>query len=225
MNKDKKLAVFIDCENISPKYINSIFVELANYGEVTIRKAYHNWSNERSKNWKKEIQKYAIEPIQVFSNINTKNSIDIDITIDVMDTINESYVNSIILVSSDSDFTKLGMRIKAKGFEAIGFGEKKTPEILRNSYTTFIELPIKNKISTSNSNIISILKESIQNTKEDKDYSLLSQIGGYLKNKGSQYNPKNYGGKSWSDIFEQYPHIFSLSYQDSKRSIKIVYIK
>lgn len=225
MNTEKKLAVFIDCENISPKYINSIFKELAKYGEATIKKAYHDWSSERSKNWKKEIQKFAIEPIQVFSNIHTKNSIDIDITIDVMEILNESYINNIILISSDSDFTKLGMKIKAKGFEVIGFGEKKTPNILRNSYTTFIELPIKNKISINNSNIIKILKESILNTKEDNDYSLLSHIGVYLKNKNSQYNPKNYGGKSWSDIFEQYPDIFSLSYLDSKRSIKTVQLR
>lgn len=73
---NKKIAVFFDSENISSKYVNEIFNELAKIGELTINKAYHNWSNNQSENWNKVLSEFVIKPVQVFPNITGKNSID-----------------------------------------------------------------------------------------------------------------------------------------------------
>ena len=143
--KDNKIAVFFDCENISSRYVDEIIDELAKVGEVIIKKAYHNWRENSSVNWDDKLKEFAIDAIQVFPNIAGKNAADSKLIIDVMNIIYQSRINTVCIVSSDSDFTVLASEIKSKGISSIGFGEKKTPESLRKAYTTFYELPVKKK--------------------------------------------------------------------------------
>ncbi|CUV65041.1 conserved hypothetical protein [Sulfurovum sp. enrichment culture clone C5] len=223
---NKKLAVFFDCENISATYVKETFDELANYGEVIIRKAYADWSNKNNKAWNDKFHKFTIEPMHIIPNVLNKNASDIKMVIDVMNTMISSKIDVIALVSSDSDFTSLVIDIKSKGFEVIGFGEKKTPESLRNAYSTFIELPIKNKTADSNDEgLIEILKDAINSTKEENDYTLISTVGTYLKNKNSSFIAKNYGANTWGDIFKKYSNIFEISYLDDRKSKIVVKIK
>lgn len=220
---DKKIALFIDCENISPKYIDDIFNELANYGEVIIRQAYRNYVNN-NKNWETILMKYAIKPIQTIFNINSKNISDFQIVIDVMNTIYNSKIDIIVLASSDSDFTSLAIEIKSKGVEVIGFGEQKTPKALVNAYSIFIELPVGSSIKEDNS-LKEILRDAIKNTCNDSGFSLVSQIGIYLKNKNSSYHAKNFGKNTWGDIFKIYSKDFEIDYKDIKKSTLIVKIR
>ncbi len=220
---DKKIALFIDCENISPKYIDDIFNELANYGEVIIRQAYRNYV-KNNKNWESILMKYAIKPIQTIFNINSKNISDFQIVIDVMNTIYNSKIDIIVLASSDSDFTSLAIEIKSKGVEVIGFGEHKTPEALKNAYSIFIELPVGGSIKEDDT-LKEILKDAIENTCNDSGFSLVSQIGSYLKNKNSSYHAKNFGKNTWGEIFKMYPKDFEIDYKDTKKSTLIVKIK
>lgn len=220
---DKKIALFIDCENISPKYIDDIFNELANYGEVIIRQAYRNYV-KNNKNWESILMKYAIKPIQTIFNINSKNISDFQIVIDVMNTIYNSKIDIIVLASSDSDFTSLAIEIKSKGVAVIGFGEHKTPEALKNAYSIFIELPVGGSIKEDDT-LKEILKDAIENTCNDSGFSLVSQIGSYLKNKNSSYHAKNFGKNTWGEIFKMYPKDFEIDYKDTKKSTLIVKIK
>lgn len=226
MNNDKKIAVFFDCENISAKYTQEIFDDLANYGEVIIRKAYDNWNVQRSTPWIEKLQEFAMESIQIFPNIAKKNAIDIKIVIDVMNTICYSKVDVIALVSSDSDFTELAKEVKSKDFEVIGYGETKTHKSLRNAYSTFIEIPINDdKITKNEEKLLVILKNAINSIKGDTDYVFISQIGSYLKNKEASLIAKNYGGNTWGDIFKKFPNIFEVSHLDDKKSQTIVKVK
>lgn len=223
---NKKIAVFFDCENISSKYVSDIFDELANYGEVTIRQAYKDWGSNQNKGWDEQIPKFAIKPIQVTSHSSSKNVSDFQIVIDIMNTMHISNVDIIVIVSSDSDFTSLAIEIKSKGFEVFGFGEIKTPESLRNAYSTFIELPTSNQSSIKNeSNLLSLLKDAVEKTKSDNGYALISQVGNYLGRKNASYNAKNYGANTWGDIFKKYTNYFEIDYLDSKKSAIVVRIK
>ena len=56
-----------------------------------------------------------------------KNSDDIELTITAMDLLHERGVAGYCIVSSDSDFTPLVMRLRESGKLVIGFGEKKSP--------------------------------------------------------------------------------------------------
>ena len=145
--KEKKIAVFFDCENISGSHVASIFDELVKYGEVIIKQSFKDWSSSDKKSWDQELhEKFAIEPIQVFKSKSAKNSSDLRMQRAVMEIMNKKNIDIIVLVSSDSDFRDLAMSIRADNFEAIGFGDSKTPNSLRNAYSIFIELPIKKEL-------------------------------------------------------------------------------
>ena len=214
---NKKIAIFFDCENISSKYVDEIFDELAKIGEITINKAYHNWSNIQSNGWSEKLSQYAIDPIQVFPNISGKNSIDMKLAIDVTNTTHLNNVDIIVLVSSDSDFSALAIDIRAKGIESIGFGEEKTPTSLRRAFNTFYELPQINKKKKP----IQLLKEAINNTKGDNGLAYVSQVTKYLKNKDSSLNAKNYGVQRWSDMLKEESNHFIIIYKDDKRTLLV----
>ena len=214
---NKKIAIFFDCENISSKYVDEIFDELAKIGEITINKAYHNWSNNQSNGWSEKLSQYAIDPIQVFPNISGKNSIDMKLAIDVTNTTHLNNVDIIVLVSSDSDFSALAIDIRAKGIESIGFGEEKTPVSLRRAFNTFFELPQINK----KKNPIELLKEAINNTKGDNGFAYVSQVTKYLINKDSSLNAKNYGVQRWSDMLKEESNHFIIIYKDDKRTLLV----
>lgn len=225
--QNKKIAVFFDCENISASYVDSIFDELAKYGDVIIKQSFKDWGNSNSKSWNRELhEEFAIEAIQVFSAKGAKNSCDMRIQRAINETINHKKVDIIVLVSSDSDFRDLIINVKANGFETIGFGESKTPLSLKNAYSTFIELPIKKEYEKrKNNEVIKLLKEAIEKTKKDDDYSLVSQMGSYLKNKNSSYNPKNLGASTWGEIIKKYPDYFEWTHSDKGKSTLIVKAK
>uniref|UniRef100_UPI0040482559 NYN domain-containing protein n=1 Tax=Aliarcobacter sp. TaxID=2321116 RepID=UPI0040482559 len=227
MKNDKKIAIFFDCENISANHVPSIFDELANYGEVIIKQSFKDWSSSNNKSWSQELhEEFAIEPIQVFKSKSAKNSSDLRIQRAVLEIMNKKNIDIIVLVSSDSDFRDLAMSIRSDNFEAIGFGDLKTPKSLRNAYSIFIELPIKKELEKNkDSEIIELLKEAIINTKDEKDFCLVSEIGTYLKNKNSSNNPKNFGANTWGDIIKKYPDIFNSDHLDKNKSQLIVSLK
>jgi len=221
MNQNKKIAVFFDCDNVSSKYIKEIFDELANIGDVIISQAYADWGSPRLKSWRDQIPVFAIKQIQTTPNTSSKKNVaDFQMLIDIMDTMSDSRADMIVIVSSDSDFTSLVINIKSKGFEVMGFGESKTIESIRVAYNEFIELPIKKEIQEDNKDIITILQEAIKILKDDNNEVLISQIGTYLKRQKSSYNPKNYGGNTWSSILKRYPTFFKV-YTDPHKKSKV----
>lgn len=216
--KDNKIAVFFDCENISSRYVDEIIDELAKVGEVIIKKAYHNWRENSSTHWDDKLKEFAIDAIQVFPNITGKNAADSKLIIDVMNTIYQSGINTICIVSSDSDFTVLASEIKSKGITSIGFGEKKTPESLRKAYTTFYELPVKKKIKNK---AISLLLEAINDLKNEDDYVNISSVTNYLTNKDSSFISQNYGYKKWSDFIKEEKSYFVYEYRNNNSILMV----
>ncbi|MGA1938767.1 NYN domain-containing protein [Arcobacter sp. YIC-310] len=217
---NKKVTVFIDCENISSEYIPQIFENLKKFASISFAKAYGNWKI-LGKNWEKMILKYGIEEEHVISTIKGKNSVDIKMTIDILNMSNKNNVDSVVIISSDSDFRSLVLDLKSKNIETIGFGEVKTHESLKNVYNTFIELPINLNIK-KNDKLLIILKDAIKNVKSFRGVTLISQIGSYLKEKDPYYRPKNFDVKSWTEAFKKYEEIFQIGYLDKRKSIMYV---
>ena len=209
--KNKKIALFIDCENISHKHIDKIIDELANYGELHIRKAYGDWTNSSLKGWNEKLFDYSLEPIHQPAYTTTKNATDIKMTVDIMKIMcNHSYINYIALVTSDSDFTPLITEIKSQAIQVIGFGESKTSSILQKACSEFIKVGIvkQNTNLEKNIKLLNILKNAVRHTRDDDDFAYVSEIGSYLKNQNST-TAKNYGNyKSWGDVFRNLKNIF-----------------
>lgn len=138
--KTSKLAVLIDADNASAKDIENILNELTKYGEATVKRIYGNFVNQNG-SWKQAINNLAIKPMQQFAYTTGKNATDGFMIIDAMDLLYTDRIDGFAIVSSDSDFTALAIRIKEQGATVYGFGKKQTPEAFRNacSHFTYVE--------------------------------------------------------------------------------------
>lgn len=130
MKRQDKIAVLIDAENVSKKYIKLIMDEVNEFGTPTYKRVYGDFSNPSVSSWKDVLSTYALTPVIQFNYVKGKNSSDSAIIIDAMDILYSGNVNGFCLVTSDSDFTKLANRLREAGMLVIGMGEKKTPTSL-----------------------------------------------------------------------------------------------
>ena len=142
MSTEQQYAVLVDAENVSPKYINIIFDEASNYGITTYRRIYGDWTSTRNNGWKEVLLDNSITPIQQYSYTDGKNSSDSAMIIDAMDILYTGNVDGFILVSSDSDFTRLASRLRESGMNVIGMGESKTPGAFISACNSFKYLDI-----------------------------------------------------------------------------------
>jgi len=136
--KNKNIALLIDCENTSREAVEPVLNELAKYGVVNIRRAYGDWKSPELKNWEKHSLLFALKPVQQFGYTKGKNATDAAIIIDAMDILYTNEVDSFAIMSSDSDFTPLVVRLLESGKEVFGFGQKKTPDPFVKACSQFI---------------------------------------------------------------------------------------
>ena len=136
------IALLIDSDNVSPRYISSILSELSKYGKITIRRMYGDWSQDRLHSWMRCSSRFSLTPVMQPNNTPGKNASDIGLIIDAMDILYTGDVQGFCLVSSDGDFNKLATRLREAGKFVIGMGEKKTPESFRASCERFIFLDV-----------------------------------------------------------------------------------
>ncbi len=142
MSDDRRFAVLIDIENISRKYVGLILDEASNYGDLTIKRAYGDWTKAESASWRNELLENSIIPMQQFNNTFGKNSSDSALIIDAMKILYSSNVDGFCLVSSDSDFTRLAATLKEEGKIVVGMGESKTPNALIKACDSFKMLDV-----------------------------------------------------------------------------------
>ena len=219
-----KYAILIDSENVSAKYIESIFDELSRLGSITVRKIYGDWSKNNN-GWDKDcLLSYSIQPVQQFSYTAGKNSTDSAMIIDAMDLLYTSNIDGFCLVTSDSDFTRLASRLREAGKQVIGMGERKTPKAFVSACTSFkildslvnedLNKPASKPVSmetavSDESSITSIrdIKKTVYNIideNEDKDKKThMGEIGSRLVNKYPDFDVRNYGYSKLSTFLSE----------------------
>ncbi|MDX5362622.1 MAG: NYN domain-containing protein [Pseudazoarcus pumilus] len=133
-----RLAVLIDADNAQAAVIEGLLAEIARFGEATVKRIYGDFTSPNSAQWKKVLNRHAIKPVQQFAYTTGKNATDSTLIIDAMDLLYTRRFDGFCLVSSDSDFTGLALRIREEGLMVFGFGEKKTPEAFRNACHRFL---------------------------------------------------------------------------------------
>lgn len=133
-----RLAVLIDADNVPASYADAIFDEIAALGEASVRRIYGDWSAIRLAGWARKVAMLGLVADQQFSNTKGKNASDIGLVIAAMDFLHSGLFDGFVLVSSDSDFTRLAARIREQGLDVFGIGEKKTPEAFRMACKRFI---------------------------------------------------------------------------------------
>ncbi len=245
-NQQKNIAMFIDCDNVSAKYIDSIFKDLSQYGKITIRKAYGDWSNRHLNSWENVLLDYSIQPYQQFAYTNNKNASDIAIVIDVMDSIYTKDIDVVALITSDSDFTPLVARILSDAKTVLGYGEEKTPDALVKACSQFIyvEKFIQLQEKSKEFNDISEDKQDFKNSYKGKDYDAkkdhnlkkslidaveqvsgdngwadLKDVGLYIS-QNSSFSPINHGFKKLG-LLIKYLDIFEVRYTNDNFTLLV----
>lgn len=142
METENKIAMLIDADNVSHRNIKEMTDELARFGNLTIKRIYGDFTKPSMNGWKDVLLKNAINPIQQYNYTTGKNATDSSMIIDAMDILYSNQVDIFCLVSSDSDFTRLAMRLREAGKEVIGMGMKQTPQPFIAACNKFICLEV-----------------------------------------------------------------------------------
>ena len=142
IDKELKLAVLIDADNVPYSNVKGMMEEIAKFGTPTTKRIYADWTKPNSNGWKSVLLEHAITPIQQYSYTVGKNSSDSAMIIDAMDLLYSDKVDGFCIVSSDSDFTRLAIRLRESGMKVIGIGEKKTPNSFIVACDRFIYIEV-----------------------------------------------------------------------------------
>ena len=140
--KELKLAVLIDADNVPYSNVKGMMEEIAKFGTPTTKRIYADWTKPNANGWKSVLLEHAITPIQQYSYTVGKNSSDSAMIIDAMDLLYSDKVDGFCIVSSDSDFTRLAIRLRESGMKVIGIGEKKTPNSFIVACDRFIYIEV-----------------------------------------------------------------------------------
>lgn len=206
--RQQRLAVLIDADNSPAAIVEGMLDEIAQYGVASVKRIYGDFTDNRLKSWKSTLLEYGIHPMQQFAYTSGKNATDSAMIIDAMDLLYTENFDGFCIVSSDSDFTRLALRIREAGLIVYGFGERKTPTSFMSACDKFIYIenlrqavikdttPKKEKIKLNlktDKKLIALLKNAVYDTADDAGWSFLGAIGQNIANKQSSFDPRSYG--------------------------------
>ncbi len=213
MEKEMRYAVLIDADNVAAKYTKNILDELSNYGVVTYKRVYGDWTRPNLAGWKSMALDNAITPVQQYSYTTGKNSTDSAMIIDAMDILYSNNVDGFCIVSSDSDFTRLAIRLRESGKHVIGMGEQKTPKPFSAACNAFKYLEIlaeeeiqsaavddKVEMKTLESAIIRIIAENANL----EDEINIGELGSRLQGRYPDFDVRNYGYSKFSQFLKDF---------------------
>lgn len=233
-----RLAVLIDADNAQAAVIKRLLTEIAQFGEATVKRIYGDFTTQQSSSWKKVLQKYAIKPVQQFAHTTGKNATDSTLIIDAMDLLYTRKFDGFCLVSSDSDFTGLAMRLREEGLTVLGFGEQKTPTAFRNACDRFIftemlrstnsaqgttpktENSQKSKKETTSSKSSTkshrtkspfpkkLVLDALEQSSDNEGWANLGTFGSYLTKLQPDFDARMYGYKKLSQLVKAMTDIF-----------------
>ena len=224
----KLLAVLIDADNVLARHAEAILKEISTIGEPALRRVYGDWSSTQLAGWKNQARDLGLVMHQQSANTKGKNASDIGLVIDAMDILHAGKFDGFVLVSSDSDFTRLASRIREEGLEVVGIGEAKTPESLRKVCNRFILIeniiedgepaaeakphpartsgdaaaqPERTKTPKEPaSNAIPLIIAAMRAIDPDGEWYSMGQIGQYITQGAPDFDTRTYGAAKLSDL-------------------------
>ncbi|SMB21973.1 conserved protein of unknown function [Sterolibacterium denitrificans] len=249
-----RLAVLIDADNAQAAVIEGLLAEIARFGEATVKRIYGDFTAPTSASWKKVLQKYAIKPVQQFAYTTGKNATDSTLIIDAMDLLYTRKFDGFCLITSDSDFTGLAMRLREEGLTVLGFGEKKTPEAFRNACHKFLFTEVLRPSATneptaqpqkaendhpppqsqSPAETAEVKQEfpkkfvlaALEQSSDDTGWAHLGTFGSYLTKLQPDFDSRIYGYKKLSDLVKAKTEIFITEERQAPGSTqKVLYLR
>lgn len=248
LKHDLKLAVVIDADNVPHKNVKGMMEEIAKFGIPTFKRIYGDWTKPNLAGWKAVLLENAITPIQQYSYTTGKNSSDSAMIIDAMDILYAGKVDGFCIVSSDSDFTRLAIRLRESGMKVFGFGEQKTPNPFIVACDKFVYLEILNDPTLSDSDdsslsnktvavkktslrkvdtkTISMISSTINDLADEDGWAFLGDVGNLLSKKKTDFDARNYGFEKLTPLIKSLTRYFEIDERVTERAaIKHVFVR
>jgi len=246
IQKDIRLAVLIDADNVPYSNVKGVMEEIAKYGTPTFKRIYGDWTRQTVAGWKKVLLENAITPIQQYSYTSGKNSSDSALIIDAMDILYSGKVDGFCIVSSDSDFTRLATRLREAGMKVFGIGQKKTPNPFIVACDKFIYMEIipvfdeiepvdslvksakvkdKPVVDKVNKDTIKLIRTTINDLADENGWAFLGDVGNLLLKKHPDFDPRNFGFPKLTPLLKSLFHFEIDKRETDKAGIKLVFIK
>ena len=231
---DKNIALLIDADNASPDHLDEVLLVLGELGTINIRRAYGNWAKASLKGWGELTGLHSILPIQQFDVVKGKSATDMRMVIEAMDLLFGGHVDGFGIMSSDSDFLPLAMRIKQDGLPVYGFGTTKTPISFQQSCTRFFDVaalasekeealeapPTAAGQREVDTELLQLLGAAFKASKRDEDgYASLAELGQRAK-AVSSFAVRNYGFTRLSDLIKAVPNFDVKTGADGRLVVK-----
>ena len=213
------LAVLIDADNTPARLAAAIFEEIAALGEAAVRRVYGDFTSNHLSGWSKVQAEHGLVPHHSPAHTVGKNSSDISLVIDAMDLMHTGRFGGFVLVSSDSDFTRLASRIREQGLDVYGIGQQKTPESFRKACKRFIFLenlglqappapvaaaaPVVETAPPrpgSTDEARALILRAMDAIDPEGDWVGLGALGQFLLRADPDFDPRTYGHKKLSDL-------------------------
>ncbi len=248
MNDDRRFAVLIDADNVSDKYIKYILDEMTNYGIITYKRIYGDWTQPSLASWKNVLLDNSITPIQQYGYTTGKNATDSAMIIDAMDILYSENVEGFCIVSSDSDFTRLASRLRESGMYVVGMGEKKTPSAFVSACNMFkyLEILVKGDNNdppaaapgraksdkketadgppvTPHIELVKAITSIINDTSDDDGWSSLGEVGNILMKRFPDFDVRNYGFNKLTRLVRSLQKFEIKS--EKKNNQRLIYVK
>lgn len=227
MNTLQKIAVVIDADNTQISKIADVLREISTRGRIVVKRAYGNWRKDSLKNWEVEIKRLAIKAEQQFDYVTGKNATDMALVIDTIELLYSNIYDAFVIVSSDSDYTPLAIKLHESGVYVMGVGEKKTPESFRNACDEFLflenisavveeELPSSPASDAGEKNDIAsihnLLKKAWEAFQDEDGYTNVANAGNYIKRTKPDFDCRTYGVTKLSELLRAYPDRYEVAW-------------
>lgn len=229
MNYFNNIAVVIDADNTQYTKLPDALREISTHGRIAVKRAYGNWKKDRLGPWEAVIKKNAIHAIQQYDYVSGKNATDIALVIDTLDLLYKGIYDAFAIVSSDSDFTPLAVRLRESGIYVMGIGKESTADSFKKSCDDFIVLEnLSNEISEQlHSNNLhntrvssektdpmvelhSMLEDAYEIYKDESDDVNVAAVGSYIKRIKPDFDSRTYGYKKLSDLIADFPERYKV---------------
>lgn len=254
-SENTRIAVLIDADNVPSTNIKGMLEEIAKYGTPTFKRIYGDWTKPGLSSWKNLLLENAITPVQQYGYTTGKNSTDSAMIIDAMDILYSEKVDAFAIVSSDSDFTRLAIRLREAGMTVIGLGERKTPspfivscdkfiyleiltpliEIANNSKAMKSELSKTEKIVAKpadnvgfqkvNKETINLITNTITDLADDTGWAFLGEVGNLLIKKQTDFDPRNFGYSKLGQMLKGIDRFEVDERETDNKGSKLVYVR
>ncbi len=244
-NSSPLLAVLIDADNVLARHAEAILKEISTIGEPALRRVYGDWSSTQLAGWKVQARDLGLVMHQQSANTKGKNASDIGLVIDAMDILHAGKFDAFVLVSSDSDFTRLASRIREEGLEVIGIGEAKTPESLRKVCNRFIlienivgdaepdpkparaaaaapkqDAPAPQPSKRPETEAIPLIRKAMTTIDPDGEWFSLGQIGQYMVRADPDFDARTYGSPRLSDLVKRLTKRFEVRKEGNQLMVR-----